>query len=290
MKKGISVLEIDERMMELSEALRKKINPLLEEYGLEITEFFVSRVVTPDDDPNFRRMKEQFAEQYLGVRQEQIRRQEAEAAAHRKAVEAQTEAQMKVIGAQGEAEALKIQKKAEVEAYRMQAAAEAEAMRMKGYTYQQETARQVGLEAMQNGLSGNGGATNGLGEIAGMGIALGAMGSMVGITKDVLNPMVETTAQVGIAAGNTFFQGSWDCPDCGQKNISSNFCPNCGKKRTAQDAGWDCPDCGQKGITSNFCPNCGRKRPIHTGWDCPNCGQKGITSNFCPNCGKKREG
>ena len=33
-------------------------------------------------------MKEQFAEQYLGVRQEEIRRREAEAAARRKAVEA----------------------------------------------------------------------------------------------------------------------------------------------------------------------------------------------------------
>ena len=74
-EKSISVLEIDERLMELSEALRDKINPRLEEYGLEIAEFFVSRVVTPDDDPNFRKMKEQFAEQYLGVRQEQIRRQ-----------------------------------------------------------------------------------------------------------------------------------------------------------------------------------------------------------------------
>ena len=79
------MLEIDERLMELSEALRDRINPRLAEYGLEMAEIFVSRVVTPDDDPNFRRMKEQFAEQYLGVRQEEIRRREAEAAARRKA-------------------------------------------------------------------------------------------------------------------------------------------------------------------------------------------------------------
>ena len=38
----------------------------------------------------------------------------------------------------------------------MQAEAEAAEMRMKGYTYQQETARQVGLEAMKNGLVGTG--------------------------------------------------------------------------------------------------------------------------------------
>ena len=291
-EKGISVLEIDERLMELSEALREKINPRLAEYGLEMAEFFVSRVVTPDDDPNFRRMKEQFAEQYLGVRQEEIRRREAEAAARRKAVEAQTAAQMKIIGAQGEAEALKIQKQAEAEAYRMKAAAEAEEMRMKGYTYQQETARQVGLEAMQNGITGNGGgAVGGLGDLAGLGVTLGAMGSVVGMTKDALNPVMDAAAQMGRAVGGAVAPNGWDCPECGQKGIASNFCPNCGHKRPAPDMGWDCPECGQKGIASNFCPNCGRKRPApDTGWTCPDCGQKGIVSNFCPNCGKKREG
>ena len=291
-EKGISVLEIDERLMELSEALREKINPRLAEYGLEMAEFFVSRVVTPDDDPNFRRMKEQFAEQYLGVRQEEIRRQEAEAAARRKAVEAQTAAQMKIIGAQGEAEVLKIQKQAEAEAYRMKAAAEAEEMRMKGYTYQQETARQVGLEAMQNGITGNGGgAVGGLGDLAGLGVTLGAMGSVVGMTKDALNPVMDAAAQMGRAVGGAIAPNGWDCPECGQKGIASNFCPNCGHKRPAPDMGWDCPECGQKGIASNFCPNCGRKRPApDTGWTCPDCGQKGIVSNFCPNCGKKREG
>ena len=153
---AINVLEIDEHLMALSQALRDRINVSLAEYGLNMPEFFVGRVVTPDDDPNFRRMKEQYAEQYLLVRQEQIRKREAEAAQQRMAVEAQTAAQMKIIGAQGEAEALKIQKAAEAEAYRMQAEAEAMEMKMKGYTYQQETSRQVGLEAMKNGLGGSG--------------------------------------------------------------------------------------------------------------------------------------
>ena len=59
---GINVLEIDERLLELSAALRERINGSLGEYGLTMPEFYVSRVVTPDDDPNFRRMKEQYAE------------------------------------------------------------------------------------------------------------------------------------------------------------------------------------------------------------------------------------
>ena len=286
---AINILEIDERLMELSEALRERINPRLAEYGLEMPEFFVSRVVTPDDDPNFRRMKEQFAEQYLNVRQEQIRKNVAVAEAERKAVEAQIAARMKIIGAQGDAEALKIQKQAEAEAYRMQAAAEAEEMRMKGYTYQQETARKVGLEAMQNGITGNGSGMGSLGDLAGLGVTLGAMGSVVNMTKDALNPVMDTASQMGQAMGGAISGSGWECPECGAKNITSKFCPECGAKKPAPKTGWDCPECGTKNIQSTFCPECGASKPEpKTGWDCPECGTKNITSKFCPECGHKR--
>lgn len=285
---AISILEIDEHLMALSGALRERINAALDEYGLTMPEFYVSRIVTPDDDPNFRRMKEQYAEQYLLVRQEGIRKAEAEAAADRKAVEAQTAARMKIIGAQGEAEALKIQKQAEAEAYRMQAEAEAAEMRMKGYTYQQETSRQVGLEAMKNGLGGGANAAGALGDLAGLGVSLGAMGSVIGMTKDALNPMTQDAAQMGAAVGAAV-AGGWDCPACGHKNITTNFCPDCGGKKPEVKTGWDCAQCGTKNIQSKFCPNCGAKKPEEpSGWTCPECGTKDILSRFCPNCGARK--
>ena len=285
---AINILEIDEHLMALSGALRERINAALDEYGLTMPEFYVSRIVTPDDDPNFRRMKEQYAEQYLLVRQEGIRKAEAEAAADRKAVEAQTAARMKIIGAQGEAEALKIQKQAEAEAYRMQAEAEATEMRMKGYTYQQETSRQVGLEAMKNGLGGGANAAGALGDLAGLGVSLGAMGSVIGMTKDALNPMTQDAAQMGAAVGAAV-AGGWDCPVCGHKNITTNFCPDCGGKKPEAKTGWDCAQCGTKNIQSRFCPNCGAKKPEGSnGWICPECGTKDILSKFCPNCGARK--
>ena len=285
---AINILEIDEHLMALSGALRERINAALDEYGLTMPEFYVSRIVTPDDDPNFRRMKEQYAEQYLLVRQEGIRKAEAEAAADRKAVEAQTAARMKIIGAQGEAEALKIQKQAEAEAYRMQAEAEAAEMRMKGYTYQQETSRQVGLEAMKNGLGGGANAAGALGDLAGLGVSLGAMGSVIGMTKDALSPMTQDAAQMGAAVG-TAVAGGWDCPVCGHKNITTNFCPDCGGKKPEAKTGWDCAQCGTKNIQSRFCPNCGAKKPEGSnGWICPDCGTKDILSRFCPNCGARK--
>lgn len=63
--------------------------------------------MTPDDDPNYRRLKQQYADKYLRIREEEILRAEAEARAERKAVEAATEARLNMIRAQGQAEALK---------------------------------------------------------------------------------------------------------------------------------------------------------------------------------------
>lgn len=281
---GINILEVDAHLMTLSNALRERINEGLDDYGLTMPEFYVSRIVTPDDDPNFRRMKEQYAEQYLLVRQEQIKKQEAEAAQQRKMVEAETAARMKIIEAQGSAEA-----------YRLKAEAEAEEMRMKGYSYQQETAREVGLEAMKNGIAGDGG--GGLGEIAGLGVTLGAMGGIIGMTREAMEPIIDGGSEIGKAVTQAAKPdavpnpNTWDC-ECGRRGIASKFCPECGRPRPVyrpMAETWDCPQCGTKGIASKFCPECGAKRPeAPAPWDCPNCGAKGINSRFCPECGTER--
>ncbi len=298
-EQNINILEIDSYMDVLSERLQAVINETLGEYGLIMPEFYITNILTPDDDPNFIRLKQQFADKTLKVREEEIRRAEAEAAQSRKLLEAQTNAQLKTVAATGEAEALKIKAQAEAEAYKMQAYAEAEEMKAKGYTYQQETARQVGLEAMQNGITGggSGGSGGGIGDIAGLGVTLGAMGGVINMTKDALNPIMDNSKQVGegfgnVVAGNipqnsTFQSNKWVCLKCGKADITSNFCPDCGAPKAESSAfGWTCPSCGKAGIITNFCPDCGQKRP-DPAWDCT-CGQKGITSNFCPNCGKKR--
>ena len=290
-EQNINILEIDSYLDVLSERMREVINETLDDYGLVMPDFYITSIMTPDDDPNFRRLKQQFADKTLKVREEEVRRAEAEAAQGRKLLEAQTAAQLKMVGAQGEAEALKIKAQAEAEAYKMQAKAEAEEMKMKGYTYQQETARQVGLEAMQNGITG-GSSGGGLGDIAGLGVTLGAMGGVIGMTKEALNPIMENTSQVGAGFGNIVagnVPDGWECSECGTKGITSNFCPNCGAKKPEKADTWDCSACGAKNITSNFCPDCGAKRPEKADtWDCAVCGAKNITSKFCPDCGAKR--
>lgn len=269
---GINILEVDENLDIISKKLRDCINEILVEYGLVMPEFFVTTVMTPDDDPNFKRLKQQHADLFLKVRQEQILKAEAEASAERQAIEAQTAARMKIISAQGDAEA-----------YKLKVEAEAAEMRMKGYTYQQETARQVGLGAVENMGSLGGG---GLGDIAGLGISLGAMGGVMSMTKEAMTPLTGAATSMGNVVSSAV-EDKWDC-SCGNKGIVGNFCNNCGGKRPAPAETWDCT-CGNKGVVGNFCSNCGAKKPeVVSTWDC-DCGNKEISGNFCNNCGKKRE-
>lgn len=228
-EENVNILEMDAELLHISEILKIRINEMLEEYGLTMPDFFINRVITPEEDPNYRRMKEQYAQQYLLIKQEEIRRREAEAAAERKAVEAQTAARLKLIEAQGNAEILKIRKSAEAEGYRMQAAAEAAEMQMKGYTYQQETSRLVGMEAMKNGIGGGTGGSTVLGDLAGLGIGLGAMGGVMNVTKEALSPLTEQSLQMGQEM-KEIVKAEWNC-SCGQIGNTGNFCCNCGKKR-----------------------------------------------------------
>ena len=282
---NINILEIDEYIDTVSDKLRVIINETLDEYGLYMPEFYVTSVLTPDDDPNFRRLKQQFADKTLKVREEEIRKAEAEAAQGRKILEAQTEAQLKMVGAQGEAEALKIKAQAEAEAYKTQAEAEAAEMKMKGYTYSQETSRMVGMEAMQNGITGSGsGGGSALGDIAGLGVTLGAMGGVINMTKDALNPIMQAGSEIGGSVVPNETIPGWTC-SCGKTGITTKFCPECGSAKPEEKPGWDCA-CGMKNITSKFCPECGSKKPEKQTWDC-SCGKTGITSKFCPECGAK---
>ena len=267
---ALNILELDEHIDMISEKLRDAMNPMLEEYGLTMPEFFVTTIMYPND-PDFLRAKRQYAEKYLSVKQEEILREKAKASALRQQVEAETAAKLKIIAAQGEAEA-----------YKLKAAAEAEEMRMKGYTYQQETARQVGIGAVE-AMAQNPGSTGGLGDVASLGISLGAVGGVMNMTKEALSGMTDTSTAIGSGLVGTITD-TWDCT-CGNKGIIGNFCNNCGAKKPANDT-WDCT-CGNKGINGNFCNNCGAKKPENNTWDCT-CGNKGIIGNFCNNCGAKK--
>ncbi len=306
---AIDLLEIDEKLDIISDNLREKINPGFEEYGLTIPQFYVTNVVLPEDDPNFKRIRELHtltlqarviqAEATIKTAQAQSETQyrtaqeqsRATIEAARREAELQRQ-QTETAIASAEAERTVIAAQAEAQAQRMAGLTEAEIMQAKGYTQkdviqaevQKSYAESIGNMGPGIAVGGIGGGSSVIGDMLGLGVGMAAAGAVapqIGNMIQGLNiqPQNNNQNQPSVQAG-------WNC-NCGQINVTSNFCPNCGSPKPVPRVGWNC-SCGQMNVTSNFCPNCGSPKPVpQLGWNCT-CGQTNITSNFCPNCGKKK--
>lgn len=319
---AIDILEIDEKLDLISDNLREKILPGFEEYGLTIPQFYVTSVVLPEDDPNFKRIRELHtitlqtrviqAEATVKTAQAQSETQyrtaqeqsKAAIEAARREAELQRQTTETEI-AKREAERRVIEAQAEAQAQRMAGLTEAEIMKAKGYSQKDvlqadvQKAYAEGIGNMGPAISAGGG-SGVLGDMLGLGVGMAAASAIApqigGMIQGFANPSMiqggvtnQTTTQAD--ADNqvaSLSRNMWDCT-CGQTGNTGNFCSNCGSKKpqAEQTDTWDCA-CGQTGNTGKFCSNCGAKKPeAETSWDCT-CGQTGNTGNFCNNCGKKR--
>ena len=302
----LDILQLDQQKMRLSAAMLPKLQDSFSNYGLVITEFLVMGFMLPqkgeigyDSLQKIIKMREKDLEKSRIATETELKLAELDAEkqlkirieenvaeveeAHRKAVTQKGETA--VLETQYELQQERMKKQLELDVMAQTAQIEAEEMRLKGYT--QRDVMQADVQKSYAGALGqmgaNGGGGGGLGDIAGLGMTLGAMGGVIGLTREAMSPMMNMNTPAPTAAP---VANGWNCA-CGQQNIASNFCPNCGSKKPEPKAGWNCT-CGQQNIASNFCPHCGSKKPTEEdGWNCA-CGQQNITSNFCPNCGSKK--
>lgn len=206
----INLFIVDSIKENIAKLLGIAVSNSLNEFGLQIPagQFYVTEIVTPDDDPNYIRMKNQYASS-LDLRDMEIEAKKIsasadleiakrEASAKIRMVDAQSEAEVAkvsaqgsadsvVIEAKGEAEKIKLEGHASVDVYRDQAKAEAEALKEKGGDYKMESERLVGEAMAENGVS-------------------------------VVNVNIQKESE-------------WTCSSCGKTGITSNFCPDCGEKR-----------------------------------------------------------
>lgn len=287
---AIDLLEIDEKLDLLSARLQEKILPGFEEYGLTVPQFYINNVVLPEDDLNFKRIRELHtitlqtrmiqaeatvktaqAQSETMYRTAQEQSKAAIEAAHREAELqkqlteteiAKREAERKVIAAQAEAQAM-----------RMTGLTEAEIMQAKGYSQKDVIQSEVqkayaeGIGNMGPAITSGGGTSGIVGDMLGLGVGMAAVnaiapqlgGMMQGMNINGQTPTSNGTANSTSGTIASVNSDAWDC-SCGQKGIVGNFCSNCGSKRPVVNAGWDC-SCGQKGIIGNFCSNCGSKKP-----------------------------
>ncbi len=307
---AIDILEVDEKLDLISARLREKMLPGFEEYGLTIPQFYVTNIVLPENDPNFKRIRELHtitlqtrviqAEATVKTAEAQAQAQYRTAeeqskaaieAAHRQAVlEAQT---TETEVARRAAERKVIEAQAEAQAARMTGLTEAEIMAAKGYNQKDVLQAEVqkayaeGLGNMGPDTVTGGGVGGGslAGEMLQMGMGMAAMNAMA---PQFAGMMQGFGGQQQTQEPLEPKKDGWTCEKCGKTYITSKFCPDCGAPKPAPNT-WDCANCGCKSITSKFCPECGSPKPTSPStWTCPDCGTANITSKFCPECGRKK--
>lgn len=260
-EQSINILEVDEHLYDISEYIRTELNKVFESYGFYLPEFFITNIATPDDDPNFKKLKQQHAERYLLIQQERIKQEEALARKGRVIVEAETEAEVKIIGVKAKEEETRRMAYAEAEATRAEGLAKADVMRAQDYTYQQETQREIGVAIAEN-EGGGGGVGSAVSGVVQAGVGIGAavavgkatVGAVSGVMDDVMSP-----DKSGAKAPEQN-AGLWQCTACGHENTPGKFCSECGSKNPNIIEIWQCSSCGHEGNTGKFCQECGNKR------------------------------
>lgn len=279
---NMNILEIDENLGTLSEVLKKSMIPGFEEYGLTIPELYVTTIVLPENDPNFRRIRDLHA---ISLQQRMVEaettiktaRAEAEAAvtvAERQAVlerettateQRRREAERELIDAQMEAQRMKIT-----------GFAEAEVMRAKGYTEKDVLQAEV-QKAYAEGI-GNMNITGG-GSVAGDMIGLGVGMTAAGMVAPQMGEMFKGFGMERPVENIT-------CPNCNKEvPKGSKFCLECGTKiEIIADNEVICPVCGKKTTKAKFCMECGASLVVK----CEKCGAEVPNgAKFCLQCGEK---
>lgn len=285
----IDILEVDEKLEDLSDSLKEKLTPGFEEYGLTIPQLYVTTIVLPENDPNFKKIRElhtiSFQERMVEA-ETKIRTAKAEAeaevtAAQRKIELERQTTETEVTKAQAERDLIKAQ--TEAQAAKMAGFAEAEIMAAKGITekeYVQADVQKAFAEGLGN--TGGNGAGSMMGDIVGLGVGLQAAGAMSGQLGNIFG---------GFAAGvqapeATAPQGNIQCANCGNSlPANAKFCLECGTKvENLAENEMLCPACGKKTAKGKFCMECGASLILK----CAKCGAEIPTgAKFCLDCGEK---
>lgn len=281
---NINILEVDESLGLLSEVLKASILPGFEEYGLTIPEFYITTVVLPENDPNFRRIRELHT---ISLQKKMVEAETTVKTAIAESMAAVTVAERQAILEQETTETERTRREAERELIRAQTEAqstkiagyaEAEVMRAKGFDGKdliQADVQKAYAEGIGN-MTISGGAG---GDIIGLGVGMAAAGAVSGQVGEMFK---------GFGATNSNPQATEKtiCPNCNSEvPQNSKFCLECGFKieKLAEDE-MICPVCSKKTNKGKFCMECGA--PLVS--KCANCGAELPNgAKFCLECGEK---
>lgn len=277
--RNIDIVEVDEYLTELGADLREKIMPGFEEYGLTIPQFYLTNVVLPEEDPNFKRLREIHTialQKRVAEAEANVKVSQAESKATYMVAEADADAKIKMAQrgavletqtteteiARREAERKLIQAQADAQIMQLTGMAEATVMQAKGYNQKDvlqadvQKAYAEGIGNMGPAISSGGGSSV-IGDMLGFSVGMAAMGTIAPQVGEMMkNINTEGISQVERTQQP---QEIIICPKCGN-GLPSNakFCLECGTKIVAFASNEIiCPMCGKKTPGGKFCMECG---------------------------------
>lgn len=283
---NINILEVDESLGVLSEVLKRNILPGFEDYGLTIPEFYVTTIVLPESDPNFKRIRELHTislQKKMVEAETTIKTAMAESAATITAAERQAILEQETTAtemARREAERELIRAQADAQAAKMAGFAEAEIMRAQGYNQKdvlQAEVQKAYAEGLGNmTISGGGGVA---GDMIGLGVGMAAAGVVAPQLGEMFKGFAPNAAEAAMPEAK--------CAKCGAPlPANAKFCLQCGEKvaPVIPEGMTVCPQCGKTVAKGKFCLECGYKFMT----TCPNCGKEIVPgAKFCLECGEK---
>lgn len=159
--RAVNIFEIDEKLTEFSDAIKKMLIPDFFDYGVSLERFFVTSVSKPDGEPQYEKFKDLHFRQYADIAEAKLRQQTA-------VIDAETEAQKVVIDSK----------------------AQATKREQEGYTYAQERGFDVAEKVAEN---------EAVGQFTNMGVGLGTMagvgGAVGGVVGNVVNGALNNAEQ-----------------------------------------------------------------------------------------------
>lgn len=253
-KNNIDILEIDERLMELSDRLCVKILPHFEEFGLTISRFYLNSVILPENDPNFRKFMEirtvKLQKAVIDA-QTEIRISQTEHRALAATADAEAEARIKAAqrevileGQKTEIEVAKmvsgrkiIEAQADADINLISGKAKAEVMREQGYSQKDVINAEI-LKAFAEGIGNagsagsGGGGNNVMGGMVQLGVGMAAMEKVMPQLREIMESLSKEP-NTGAADDNKTGTPSNKCPECGTViPIGAKFCMQCGQPLT----------------------------------------------------------
>ena len=249
---NIDIVDIDMHLHILSSALCSVLEPGFKEYGLSIQQLYITNVVLPEDDENFRQLKElhTVALQKKKVQAEaEVKKTHAEE--HVKVVTAEREIVLEnqttdKVMAEHEAEMEILQAKTEAEVQRIKGYAEADVMRAKGYT-QKDVFQAEAQKAYAQGIGNlNAAGSSTVNDVIGLGIGIKAV--------EAVGENIGSIFKGGEPSDDNYVR----CSVCG-KELPKNakFCMECGNKINMVAEQMICNVCREETPKGRFCVHCG---------------------------------